>query len=215
MGSLSASSIHNAGKRDPKKPRTVIVKGERRSESWPSGVTEQFVSLQGNVVTCQLLPAGVAKSPDLIGRARGELHRAKNGDGTVQGFVEHDKCPLKHGVPYRSPLLEEEFALLPDDLKRPCKEDPVTKQIVQRGPNKFIEYLDPCPHIQWLIESRRQRENERRASRRARLDSVLEMERQKVELAKQQLEEQRKANEKLVSVVESAVARPARKAPTE
>ena len=215
MGSLSKSHIHDAGKRDPKLPRTVIVNGERRSERYPSGVTERFVSLQGNVVTCMLLPAGVPKSPDLITRARLELHTAKNADRSVQGFVEHDRCPLRHGAHLRTPLMEDEFSAMPEELKRPCTSDPETSRIVKRGANRNIEYLDPCPHVQWLIQSRRTREQARRDARSARQVSVIEMERQKLELAKQQVEETRKANERMVAVVEGAASRTNRKAPTE
>jgi hypothetical protein len=215
MGSLSKSHIHDCGKRDPKLPRTVIVNGERRSERYPSGVTQRFVSLQGNVVTCQLVQAGVPGSPDAIGRARIQLQRAKNADGSVQGFVEHDVCPLRHGAHLRSPLMEEEFAAMPEDLKRPCKEDPETRRVVKRGVNKHIEYLEPCAHIQWLIQSRRVREQARRDARSARQVSVMEIEQQKLELARQQVEETRKANERMVAAVENATGGKAKKAPTE
>lgn len=99
---------------------------------------------------------------------------------------------------------------MPEELKRPCSADP---EVVTRGAKGRI-YNDPCPHIQWLIESRTEREAERRAARSSRGDSVLDMERRKLELAEAQLAESRKANDRMAAAVES-VAKPARKAPTE
>lgn len=211
MASLSKGYAYDAGKRDPKVPRTVFVNGERRAEKFPSGIVERFVSLQGNVVQCQLLSPGLARSPDMIAKARAQLHRAKNADGSVHGFVEHDKCPLRHAAHLRSPEAEEEFAEMPMDLKRPCPEDPT---IVTRG-KKGRVYSDPCPHIQWLIQSRREREEARRAARSSRGESVMDMERKRVALAEQQLEETRKANERIAAAVESVTAPKPRKAPSE
>jgi hypothetical protein len=207
MGSLSKGYAYDAGKRDPKVPRTVYVKGERRSEKYPSGVMDRFVNLQGNVVQCQLLSPGLARSPDAIARARSQLHQAKNADGSVKGFVEHDRCPLRHAANLRSTTAEEEFAAMPAELHRPCNEDPT---VVTKG-KKGREYHDPCPHIQWLIESRRTREAERRSARSGRTENVLEMERRKLEIAEQSLAEQRRANERMAQAVEQATARPPRK----
>lgn len=214
MGTFSATAIHNAGARDPKKPRTLIVGGERRAERYPSGVTERFVDLQGNVVQCQLLPSGIARDQDMINRARGQLHRTKNGDGSIKGFVEHDKCPIKHGAHMRTPEAEEEFSAMPDELKRPCQHNPDTRKIARRGAQRVLEVSDPCPHIKWLIESRIKHEEERRNSRRTRQVSALDLEKQKLDIAKQQLDEQRKANEKMVAVVEASAGK-GRKAQTE
>jgi len=209
---ISTSSIHNAGKRDPKVPRTVYRKNadgtsERRTERWPSGITERFVNLQGSEVTCQLLPNGVPANPDAIGKARMQLQRAVNGDKTVEGFVEFEKCPLRHGTNLRSARAEDEFAMMPDELKRPCTSDPETKRVIQKGNNRHWEYSDPCPHIQWLMKSRQEREAERRNARSARQVSSSEMERQKLEIAQQQLVEQRKANERMAAAVEGLSAR--------
>lgn len=213
MGSLSKGYAYDAGKRDPKVPRTVYVKGERRSEKYPSGVIDRYVNLQGNVVQCQLLSPGLARSPDAIAKARGVLHRAKNSDGSVEGFIEHDRCPLRHAVNLRSPTLEAEFADMPMDMKRPCSEDPT---VITRG-KKGREYHDPCPHIQWVIDSRRAKEAERRSQRSGRTENVIEMERRKLAIAEQTLIEQRATNERMAQAVESAAATPRapRKAPTE
>src|SRR5688572_28103122 len=117
MGSLSKSNIYDAGKRPaPEKPRAVIFEGERRSEKWPQGTFERFVDLQGNVVNEQLCSPGVISSPDVIGRKRHALHFAKNTDGSVVGYVEHSKCPLRHGINMLNPGLENEFAEMPAEL---------------------------------------------------------------------------------------------------
>lgn len=220
MGSLSKSNIYDAGKRKPDVPRIVYRKmedgtTERRSERWPSGVAERFVNLAGSQVTCQLLPAGVPKSPDGIGRARSELHRKVNGDKTVEGFVEYDKCPLRHGAHLRSARAEDEFAMMPDALKKPCSHDPETVRVIQRGQTRHLEYSDPCPHIKWLMESRQQRAIERSNARSARQIPQSEIEAQKLAIAQATLDEQRKTNERMAAAVEQVAGRQGRKAPTE
>ncbi len=203
MASFSRSAVHNAGKRDPKVPRTVFYKGERRSERWPSGVIERFVDLQGDVVTVQMVPPGIPATEELIARQRSSLHGKRNGDRSVQGFVEHDKCPLRHGARHRSPMLEEEFTALPDDLQRPCTSDPTVATRTRKG----LEYGDACPHILWLMESRRAAEAIRRDSRRARnVDPAAEA----LKVAKDQAAATQAVNEKMLAVVESLAAKPAR-----
>lgn len=212
MGSLSKSHVWDAGKRKPEMPRSVSFKGERRAERFPSGVVERFVDLQGNVVQCQLLSPGLAMDRDAINRARSQLHLRKSGDGSVVGFIEHDKCPMRHAVRFRHPVTEEEFASMPAELQQPCDCDPSPGRRTAKG----IEYNEGCKHIQWIIASRAQREAERRASRRGNQVSVVELERQKLEVARQQADEQRKANERLLQLAEQqAGTAKTRKAPTE
>ncbi len=216
MGSLSKSNVYNAGKHDPKVPKIAYQRmpdgtSERRAERKPMGVTDRFVNLSGSDVTCQLLPAGVSRTSDAIGRARMALHEAVNSDKTVRGFVEFEKCPLRHGAHLRSPLAEEEFALMPDDIKRPCTDDPETKRVIKRGAGKFIEYGDPCPHIQWLMKSRQERALQRRNDRSARAVPQSEIENQKLELAREQLAEAKKTNEKMLEAVTQAAGRQPRK----
>lgn len=212
MGSLSKSHVYNAGKSKPEVAKIAYQKmpdgtSERRAERKPMGVTDRFVNLNGSDVTCQLLPAGVSRTNDAIGRARMTLHEAVNSDKTVRGFVEFDKCPLRHGAHLRSPLAEDEFSAMPDNLKRPCTDDPVTKRVIQRGQNKFIEYGDPCPHIQWLMKSRQERALQRRNDRSARSVPQSEIENQKLELAREQLAEAKKTNEKMLEAVTQAAGR--------
>lgn len=205
MASISKSFGYNVGKGgDPTKPRPITYKGERRSEKWPRGVTERFVDLQGNVVTQQLIGPGLPATTDAINSARTILHDAKNEGGTVQGFVEHGKCPLRHGIRHLSPLLEDEFAAMPAELQRPCAEDPSTARAVRdgRGKLKHIEYAEACPHVEWLIQSRREREAERLAARRVRQEGVLEIEKKKLAAIEAQAEEQRVTNARLLEAVQ-------------
>lgn len=203
MSSFSKSSVHNAGKRDPKIPRTVFYKGDRRSERWPSGAVERFVDLQGDVVTIQMVPPGIPATDEALARKRSTLHGKRNGDRSVQGFVEHDKCPLRHGARHRTPMLEEEFVALPAELQRPCGEDPEVATRTRKG----IEYKDACPHILWLMASRREAESVRRDSRRARnVDHAAEQ----LKVAQAQAASTQAVNEKLVHLVESITARPVR-----
>jgi hypothetical protein len=198
--SFSRSSVHNAGKRDPKVPRTVFYKGERRSERWPSGAVERFVDLQGDVVTVQMVPPGIPATDEALARRRSAMHGKSNGDRSVQGFVEHDKCPLRHGARHRTPMIEEEFTALPESLQRPCTADPTVATRTRKG----IEYGDACPHILWLMESRRKAAEIRRDSRRARnVDHAAEQ----TKAIQAQAASTQAINEKMLAVVESLAAK--------
>lgn len=205
MASFSASKIFNAGQRDPKVPRQVVIDGERRAEKYPSGVTERVIDLQGNVMQRVLVPPGVQATQDLINAARNRMHLERNGDKSVQGVLEHGKCPIKHGFRYLTPMLEDEFTAMPVELQRPCADDPetVTVKRGQNGRPSVREYHDACPHAEWLIASRKEREAVRRASRRTNSPDFAA---QQLEVAKQQAEETRQVNQKLVAVMEQVAA---------
>lgn len=223
MGKLSQSYAHNAGARQPDKPRIVTYKGKRADRSgnpppaegvrrkhlYPSGKVERFVNLQGSVVEIPLVPSGVPPTAEAVASARAKLHRLRSHDGDVEGFIEHGRCPLRHGTRELSDRIREEFAGMPAKLQAPCEEDPVTWR---KGP-KGIEYFDGCPHVEWLITERRAKHTERTNARRFKQKSVLQMEQEKVEL----LKEQTAATAKLLEKVADAVAKPPvqRKAPTE
>lgn len=213
MGKLSQSYAHNAGARQPDKPRIITYKGQKRKHLYPSGKVERFVNLQGTVVEIPLVPSGVPPTAEAIASARARLHKMKSHDGDIEGFIEHGRCPLRHGTRELSQLLREEFAALPTKLKdeapvplAPCPEDPVTWR---KGP-KGIEYFDSCPHVQAIIESRRDRHKARTEARRFKQKTSLQMEQEKVELMKKQNE----ATTKILERVADAVAKP-KKAPTE
>lgn len=215
MGSISKSYGYDVGKGgDPAKPRLSTYKGERRPEKTPKGVWERFVDLQGNVVGVQLVPPGVPPTQEAITRARQTHHAMKNNDGTVGGFVEHGKCPIRHGARHRNELIESEFAEMPQELQAPCDADPAPST-AWRGPGgqRIVNHGDGCKHIEWLIKARQEREQLRLKSRHeARLSST-EIERRMLQAAQAQVEEQRKTNEKLVEVISQS--RGGRKAQTE
>jgi hypothetical protein len=184
MGRLDKSYVHNAGLRDPAKPRVTFYKGERRQQLWPSGTVERFVNLYGTVTQNMLVPPGIPATPDAVAAARARLRTAKTRDGQVQAFIEHGRCPLLHGAREISDITREEFAKMPQKLQAPCEHDPVTFKRTKKG----IEYFDGCPHVQWLIEHRRALQNERVRARSMRSKTIHEMEQEKVDLLKQQAE---------------------------
>lgn len=210
MASLSKGYAFNAGKRDPLKSRAVTYKGERRAEKWPSGRVDRFVDLHGNVVFRQLVAPGVPPTEERINAARNRAHADStiiHGD-LIQGFIEHGKCPLKHGVRYLTPALEAEFSAMPESLQRPCSDE---KPTATRGAKGSIELHDGCCHIDWLIKSRRDRAlNERLMKRKLQIDHQAEQ----LKLAKQQIDATNKVNERLISAVEGMTGK-ARKAPNE
>ncbi len=201
MASMSKGYAFNAGKRDPLKSRVISYKGTRRAEKWPSGKIERFVDLQGNVVTRQLVAPGIPPTEDRINAARAHAHLEKNADGSVQGSIEHGRCPLKHGVRFLTPTIEAEFSELPDELQRPCSEESPT---VTRGKAGVLDNHDGCPHIEWLIKSRRARQAALLATKRTIRPDFQE---EQLSLAKQQVEETRKANEAMVQAVTAATKR--------
>ena len=213
--SMSKSIVNNAGARDPKIPRSITHKGERRSERYPSGLVERFVDLQGSVIQKQLVAPGIARTPDAIARSRTVMHNKANHDKSVRGFVEHDKCPIRHGVRHRNTTIEEEFAGMPTDLQAPCNSDPKVAERTAKG----LVYHEGCPHIQWLMASRAAAERARRESRRA---THIDFQAEQLSLAKEQAADSRRVADKLTAVVERLDARPLadkpaapRKAPTE
>lgn len=221
MGKLSQSYAHNAGARQPDKPRIVTYKGKRKNRKgdapgpdgvrrkhlYPSGKVERFVNLQGTVVEIPLVPSGVPPTNEAVASARAKLHRMRSHDGDVEGFIEHGRCPLRHGTRELSDRIREEFSTMPNELQAPCKEDPTTWR---KGP-KGIEYFDSCPHVEWLITERRAKHTERTNARRFKQKSTLQMEQEKVDLLKAQNE----ATAKILERVADAVTKPKAKAPSE
>lgn len=206
MGSISKSYGYDVGRGgDPAKPQRVVYKGERterRGQKAPRGIVERFVDLQGNVVSEQLVGPGVPATPDAVARARTILHAKKNSHGTAHGFIEHGKCPLRHGANLRNKATEEEFAQIfaaNPELARPCPSDPTPPRRVRDGAGNIELHCDDgCPHIEALIKLRR--ENHARLSKRQHAESALDIERKKLA----QMEE---TNKKLLELA-AAQAKP-------
>lgn len=175
MGSISRSNVHDVLKNKPR-DRVVVVAGEKRIVRRPEGRdVRQFVDPQGNVVWLQLLKFGTTQGIEQIDLERGRRMR--------QGFVEFNKCPVLHGTVMHE-RLSEEFSDMPRELQRKCSEDPVIHEI--RGRHTYVN--DPCPHIQWLISSRREREAEACALRATKIETTVSLEKQRLEVQQKQLD---------------------------
>lgn len=183
MGNISKSYGHDASKNKPT-PRVRYVNGERRLEKAPLGIRENWVDGQGNVVWLQLRKAGDVPDQGIIDRNRAQYRR--------DGWVEHNQCPLTNGA-MRSGKIAKDLDERPAELRDACSGDPKTLVRTDRG----IEYRPACPHVEWLIGMRRQREAERVALKRgSRVASAADMQ-------AQMLAETKKANELMVEAVKS------------
>lgn len=205
MGSLSQGIAYNAGKRDPKKPRVVTFNGERRTEKWPQGHFRRMVDPKGNVVQVQLVQPGVPATADAINAS---LHRHRE-----LGFVDHGQCPLRNGLRF-SDRFRDEFAAMPRELQEPCSDDPRVAGAKRdsRGRLTEIACSESCGHIEWLIKDRVRRATEDRDAKRAVQKNYEE---ERLKLAEAQLEETRKANERMIAVAEAAATKGGRKGTAE
>lgn len=204
MGSFDKAYVYNAGKRDHTKPAIIYYKGERRRQLWPAGTVERFVNLQGSVIQCVLVPPGVPASKEAVAQARAVFHAKKNGDGDVVGFIEHGRCPLKSGVADLDERIADECEQMRTACGPACKEHPVTFKKTAKG----IEYFDGCPHIQWLIESRRAKHKAKVEARMKRQKSFHEIEQAKLAATEQQARDTRALLERVVDKLD---AQPQRK----
>ena len=190
MGNISRANVHDVLTNKPR-DRVVVSEGERRIVKRPEGRSVlQWIDRQGNSVWLQMLKLGVNQGQEAIDRSRGELER--------QGFVELAKCPLRHGVRFRTPALEDEFAEMPEALQKQCAVDPTIHE--KRG--RHTHANDPCPHILWLIADRRKREEEARDLRATKIETAVSLEKRKLDLQEQQLIETRATNAALLEAVQ-------------
>ena len=203
MGRIDRAYVYNAAQRDHTKPRVVYYKGQRRRMLWPAGTVERFVNLQGTVVQSVLIPPGVPASKEGLAQSRAKLHALRTPDRDVVGFVEHGKCPLKTGVGDLDPVIADEMERLRDACGPACKEHPVTFKKTAKG----IEYFDGCPHIQMLIETRRQIHRDKVAARMKRQATMHEMEQAKLVAVQQQADDTRKLLERVVDKLDAQPAR--------
>jgi hypothetical protein len=223
MGRLDKSFIYNAGQRDHAKPRIVHHKGKRRRELWPAGTVARFVNLQGTVVQVVLVPPGVPASTEALAQAKAKLHAHKTTDGDVVGFIEHGKCPLKTGIADLNEVLADEMEQVRNACGPACKEHPTTAQVTRERSTKpgkpgkvsKIEYFDSCPHVQWLIENRRQIHRAKVEARMKRQKTLHEIEQAKLDAAQQQADDTRRLLEKVVDRLDAKPTPQPKKAPVE
>lgn len=181
MGNISKSYAHDTAKHKPA-PRVRYYKGERRLDRAPLGVVERWVDLQGNVMTLQLRKLSDLPDQGIVDRKRAEKRR--------EGWVEQHECPLTNGA-MRSDKIAADFADRPPALREACSKDPKTAIRTGRG----VELQDGCPHIQWLIEHRVEKETNRRLTKRG------ERAASPAEVQAKLLEETRETNKQLVEAV--------------
>ena|ERR1044072_1889188 len=185
---------------------------EERIDRRPLGKVERFVDPQGNVCNEQLYTAGDPHRAQTEISKRNQLHR--------KGFVEHAKCPLKHGTRHSSPQSTKEFAQMPtscvlekgkpterhlDIPTSECKHDP--KVMTRKDGDLYAGTA--CPHIEWLIEYRRQQQADAVAKRSAhtveakrREQEERELKAAQIELVKEQLAERKARKPKTKEVAE-------------
>jgi len=215
MGRFDRAYVYNAGQRDHAKPQIIKYKGERRRQLWPAGTVERFVNLQGSVVQSVLVPPGVPASKEAVAQARAHLHAKKNGDSDVVGFIEHGKCPLKTGIADLDPVIADEMERARAACGPACKEHPTTVKVTRGKPTKAgkagkiveIEYFDGCPHIQWIIEERREMARVKRDARMKRQATLQEIEQAKLAAAQQQAEDTRALLERVVEKLDTPAPR--------
>lgn len=185
---------------------------EERIDRRPLGKVERFVDPQGNVCNEQLYTSGEPNRSQTEINKRSALHR--------KGYVEHAKCPLKHGTRHSSPQTTKDFSKMPTscvlDKGKPterlleiptveCKHDP--KVMSRRDGELYAETA--CPHIEWLIHFRREQQADAVAKRSAhtaeakrREQEERELKAAQMELVKEQLAERKARKPKAKDIIE-------------
>lgn len=174
MANFGRRPITDAGK--PKPNLTYFFNGEERIDRRPLGKVERFVDPQGNVVSLQLGADGDPQRGMTVDKMRLQYRR--------DGFVEHAKCPLRHGTHLMAGVIGKDFSGLPDDLRNPCAAD--SRTLVRKGHE--LHATEACPHIEWLISSRVSKEKAQNEKRNANRIAQEKREAEKIELQAAQLE---------------------------
>jgi hypothetical protein len=212
MANFGQRPINNAN--DYKKQTSSVIyhAGEQRIDRRPYGKCERFVDPVGNVITLQLATPGDPAAMQTAMKLRAEKH--------IDGWIEHAKCPLRHGHDNLTPAITREFSKMPksyvavdidDDGKETkrtvevpasrCDQDP--KVMARRDGELHADFA--CPHIEWLIHDRRKREAEQNAKRNKarvaeenRKEEAKALQTAQLEMVKEQIEERkaRKRGEK-------------------
>lgn len=185
MGNFGRRPITDAGKGQPK--LTYMFKDEERLDRRPQGRVERFVDPDGGVMSLQLASDGDPVRKQTEDKMRMSYRR--------KGFVEHAKCPLRHGHHLFAGVIAKDFSKMPDDLKnRACDSDP--KVMKKVGHDLYAQ--NACPHIEWLIQSRKEykasqdaKRNESRIADEKRKKEAAELQAAQLEMVKEQIEERR------------------------
>jgi hypothetical protein len=166
-------------------PVAIFHDGEQRLDRRPFGRIERFVDPVGNVITVQMAAAGDPHATETANRKRLQMY--------AEGWVEHTRCPFKHGTRAKVTGLEKEFRKAAH-LGGECDSDPAPMKVIdgEKHANKA------CDHIEWLITARREREAaqaEKRNAARVREEKIkaeaAELQKAQIELVKEQIEERK------------------------
>lgn len=185
MANFGRRPITDASKGVPQ--TSYFHNGEERIDRRPLGTVSRFVDPQGNVVSLQLASDGDPQKAMTIERRRLELRR--------DGFVEHAKCPVRHGTHLAAGPAQRDFQKLitsRDWTPEPCAQDP--RVMTRRNGDLHAETA--CAHVEALIAFRRAQETEQANKRnRARIakeeaDAArLKLEAAQLEMVQEQLKE--------------------------
>lgn len=174
--------ISNADKARPQ--ITYLWEGEERIDRRPAGKVERWVDLVGNVVSLQMYADGDPNRAAADQRMRLQYRR--------DGFIEHAKCPVRHGTYLLDGQIAKDFRAIKGLNHEPCANDPRT--LIKQGDE--IHATKACPHVEALIAYRVANEakqaakrNEKRAKEEARAAEDAELKALQLE----QLRETRKA----------------------
>jgi hypothetical protein len=162
--------------------------GEHRLDRRPYGRIERFVDPVGNVITLQLATPGDPKAVETALKIRNEKH--------LDGWIEHAKCPLRHGHDNLTPAIAREFKKMPASLGGRCDREP---KVMDRIDGE-LHAKESCPHIEWLISSRRATEAEQNAKRNSQRiaeekskEEGAALQAAQLEMVKEQIEERKAA----------------------
>ncbi len=161
--------------------------GEERLDRRPQGKVERFVDPDGGVMSLQLASDGDPIRKQTEDKMRIAYRR--------KGFVEHAKCPLRHGTHLIAGKISKDFSKMPDDLKATaCDSDPK----VMKRVNGDLHASTACVHIEWLIKERiaykveqEKRRNSVRIADEKRKAEAAELQAAQLEMVKEQIEERR------------------------
>lgn len=183
MAKFGATPINDATR--PRPQVAYRFDGEARIDKRPYGKVERFIDRRGNVVNLQLAADGNPNPQEWADKLRARFHRA--------GFVEHAKCPVRHGVSAIAEIAPD-FEELPEELAQACGSDSKTMVRTSSG----LEAQRGCPHVEWLISSRREKatlddlKTNAAAAARDKLEAEKnELARVQLEIAKEELEARR------------------------
>jgi hypothetical protein len=205
MANFGKRPINDANDYKKQTSSVFIHDGEQRIDRRPYGKCERFVDAVGNVITLQLATPGDPSAMQTAMRLRAEKH--------VEGWIEHAKCPLRHGHDNLTPAIAREFSKMPKtctvavvndegvETKRTfdvpasrCDSDP---KVMSRKDGE-LHAETACPHIEWLIADRRKREtdqnskrNKARAAEEKRKDEAQALQAAQLEMVKEQIEERK------------------------